>query len=129
MKSSWIDSSSGVSRACLRKPLGSVGNRHQESHCSRRDYSVRRPHPDDVLLVIEVSDSTLCKDRTTKGKLYVRAGIAEYWIVSLRTRSVEVRRDPEGDAYRTVQTIKRDQQARPLAFPDVVLAVSRLFPD
>ena len=94
-----------------------------------RDYSVQRPLAEDVLLIIEVPDSTLSKDRKTKGKLYAQAGIAEYWIVNLRNRCVEVRRDPEGDLYRTVLTIKRDQEARPLAFPDVVLPISRLFPD
>lgn len=94
----------------------------------RRDYSEQRPLAEDVLLLIEVSESTLSKDRKTKGKIYARAGIREYWIVNTRKRCVEVRRDPEGDAYRTVVIMQADQEIRPLSFPAVVLPISRLFP-
>lgn len=94
----------------------------------RRDYSEQRPLAEDVLLVIEVSDSTLSKDRKTKGKIYARAGIREYWIVNIRRRCLEVRRDPEADSYRTVVVLDADQEVRPIAFPDVVLPISRLFP-
>jgi Uma2 family endonuclease len=95
----------------------------------RRDYSQQRPLPDDVLLIIEASDSTLYKDRNQKDRLYAQAGIAEYWIVNLPKRCLEIRRDPEGDTYRSVQTLHPGEEARPLAFPDVTLPVSRLFPD
>lgn len=95
----------------------------------REDYSKRRPLPADVLLVVEVSASTLSRDRNTKGKVYARAGVADYWIVNVRKRCVEVRRDPEGDEYRTVMTLRPGEEARPLAFPGAALPVSRLFPD
>jgi Uma2 family endonuclease len=95
----------------------------------RRDYSQQRPLPDDVLLLIEASDSTLYKDRGQKSKLYAQAGIADYWIVNLPKRCLEIRRDPEGDVYRTVQTLHPGQEARPLAFPEVALPVARLFPE
>jgi Uma2 family endonuclease len=93
-----------------------------------RDYSKKRPLAEDVLLVIEVSDTTVSKDRKTKGKLYAQAGIADYWIVNIPERCLEIHRDPEGGAYRTVLTIHPGKEARPLAFPDVVLPASRLFP-
>jgi Uma2 family endonuclease len=64
----------------------------------RKDYWYQRPLPEDVLLVIEVAHTTLSKDRKTKGKLYAQAGIADYWIVNIRKRCLEIRRDPEGDA-------------------------------
>jgi Uma2 family endonuclease len=95
----------------------------------RRDYSRQRPLPEDVLLVIEVSDSSLYKDRGQKGKLYAQAGIADYWIVNLPNRCLEIRRDPEGDVYGTVTTLPPGDEARPLAFPEVALPVARLFPD
>jgi len=94
-----------------------------------RDYSTQRPLADDVLLLIEVSDTTLSIDRGKKAKLYAGAGIADYWIINIPKRCVEIRRDPEGEVYRSVQTLHRGEEARPLAFPDVALAVSRLFPD
>jgi Uma2 family endonuclease len=94
----------------------------------RRDYSVQRPLPEDVLLLIEVSDPTLSIDRGKKAKLYAQAGIADYWILNLPQRCLEIRRDPEGEVYRTVQILRSGEEARPLAFPEVALAVARLFP-
>lgn len=96
---------------------------------SRRDYSKTRPLVEDVLLLIEVSDSTLSRDRNKKGKLYASAGIRDYWIVNIKGRCLEIRRDPVADAYQTVQTLRPGQVARPLAFPDLALPVSRLFPE
>jgi Uma2 family endonuclease len=94
----------------------------------RKDYSVTHPTPDDVLLVIEVSDSSLPKDRGLKARLYAEAGFSDYWIVNIPERCVEVRRDPHGTAYRSVVTFRAGQEVRPLAFPDVSLPVARVFP-
>lgn len=95
----------------------------------RKDYSSERPSPADVLLVIEVSDSSLSKDRGIKARLYAEAGVADYWIVNVNDRSVEVRRDPRGSEYGTVEIFRAGQDVRPLAFPDAALPVSRVFPD
>ena len=76
-----------------------------------RDYSTQRPLADDVLLLIEVSDTTLSIDRGKKAKLYARAGIADYWIINIPKRCVEIRRDPEGEVYRSVQTLHRGEEA------------------
>ncbi len=94
----------------------------------RRDYATQRPLPEDVLLVIEVSDTTLSIDRGKKAKLYAQAGIADYWIINLPKRCLEIRRDPEGEVYRTVLTPHPGDEARPLAFPDVALPIAQLFP-
>ena len=94
----------------------------------RRSYSNMRPDPTRVFLLIEVSDSSLDKDRGVKARLYAEAGIADYWVVNLRDRCVEVRRDPQGGVYRSVETFGTGQEVRPLAFPDAVLPVARLFP-
>lgn len=92
-------------------------------------YFDRRPLPEDVLLVTEVSDTTLSRDRNEKGRLYALAGIAEYWIVNIAKRCVEIRRDPEGDGYKTLLIVRLSDEARPLAFPDVALPVAKLFPE
>ena len=94
----------------------------------RQDYSQRHPEPADVLLVVEVSDSSLAKDRGLKARLYAEAGITDYWIVNLKGRCVEVRRDPQGPAYRSVEVFRAGQKVRPLAFPDVALPLERVFP-
>jgi Uma2 family endonuclease len=63
----------------------------------RRDYTFENPGPSDVYLVAEVADSSLDKDQTLKVMLYAEAGIAEYWIVNLIKRRIEVYLDPLPD--------------------------------
>jgi Uma2 family endonuclease len=63
---------------------------------SPRDF-VGKPHPSGAPLVIEVSDTSLDFDRGEKASLYARAGVADYWIVNLIDRCVEVYRDPVAD--------------------------------
>jgi Uma2 family endonuclease len=58
-------------------------------------YRERLPHVEDVLLIIEVADSTLVFDRTTKAGLYAEMGIPEYWIVNLKKQQLEVNRNPD----------------------------------
>jgi Uma2 family endonuclease len=78
----------------------------------------RQPLPEDILLVIEVSDSTLTRDRTTKLELYARDGITEYWIVNLEQNQLEVYRDPDGTRYASSFTVKNAKPTACLAFPD-----------
>jgi Uma2 family endonuclease len=95
----------------------------------RRDYRKRRPSAADVLLLIEVSDSSLEYDRGEKATLFATAGIADYWIVNIPQRCVEVRRDPMGDTYAELRTYRPGDLIRPLAFPDLAFPVSLLFPE
>jgi Uma2 family endonuclease len=62
------------------------------------DYATRRPTVDDTLLVVEVSDSSLVDDQTTKAAIYAAAGIEVYWIVNIPGRILEVRRRPVVDS-------------------------------
>lgn len=68
------------------------------------DYAARHPHPDEVLLVIEVADSSESFDRSTKRSLYARAGLPEYWVVALEDNQMHVYRTPEGDQYTAHET-------------------------
>jgi Uma2 family endonuclease len=88
------------------------------------DYRKALPAPDDVLLLIEIAGSSLTYDRKTKARLYARAGIADYWIVNLVDSVVEVYRNPVRSRYRSVEALKPGDVIRPLAFPDVAIAVS-----
>lgn len=60
-------------------------------------YATSHPAPPDVLLLIEVSDTTLQADRMIKGEAYARAGIREYWIINLKQRKIEVHLEPDVD--------------------------------
>jgi hypothetical protein len=63
---------------------------------NKRDFVKRHPEPQDVPLVVEVSDSTLHQDQTWKKRIYAQAGIAIYWIVNLSERHIEVYSRPSG---------------------------------
>lgn len=63
----------------------------------RRDYHDRHPSAEDLALVIEVSDTTLQRDRTIKKQVYARANVVAYWIINLPERQIEVYTVPSGD--------------------------------
>jgi len=93
----------------------------------RRNYFHKRPSAADVLLVIEVAESSLAYDAGEKADLYAAAGIADYWVVNVSDRSIEVRREPAGGRYRSLKTHLGDDEIRPLAFPDVTLQPASLW--
>lgn len=90
------------------------------------DYASQTPEARDVLLLVEVADSSLVYDRQTKAPMYARAGIPELWIVNLIDHVIEVYREPSVDGYRTVTVARRGDSVQSLAFPDVSIAVSDL---
>jgi Uma2 family endonuclease len=99
---------------------------------SPRDYI---EHPTSALLVVEVSETTLAYDRGRKGSLYAAGGIADYWIVNLVDRQLEVYRDPVPDAnepsgfrYNTRTDFVAGQFATPLAAPSATVAVADMLP-
>lgn len=71
------------------------------------------PRPDDVLLLVEVSGSTLDYDRDVKRSLYARAGLPEVWIVNLDDQQIEAHRNPDGDVYRTRHLTGLDDTVTP----------------
>lgn len=90
-------------------------------------YSSAHPGAADVLLLIEVADSTLRLDRRLKIPLYARAGITEAWLLDRTTEHVEVFREPSGRRYRETVRLERGSRLAPLGFPDPALAVDDLF--
>lgn len=76
------------------------------------DYRERHPTPADVMLVIEVADATVVKDRTIKMPLYARAGIAEAWLANIPEGQVEVFSAPSGGVYRRAEVFVRGAEAR-----------------
>jgi len=90
-------------------------------------YSQRHPLPDDIYFLIEFSDSSLEKDLDPKAQIYATAGIAEYWVVDLRSRVLVVHRVPRGDRYQSIQRLTGGAIA-PLAFPDIEVSVEQILP-
>ena len=92
-----------------------------------KDYWNQRPMAKDDLLVIEVAESSLDYDESTKASLYAEAGIPEYWIVNIPHWCVDCYRDPAGETYQSVARYDMTAEISPLAFPEVKLAVCGLF--
>jgi Uma2 family endonuclease len=91
-------------------------------------YDRHRPLPEDVLLVMEVSDSSLDYDRGEKCDVYAAAEIPEYWVVDIPNRAVHVYRQPEGGRYAACTTYRGRDTVSPLSYPKLTLAIARLFP-
>lgn len=100
---------------------------------SRRDHS--HSHPSHPVLIVEVADSSLAFDRGEKAGLYARAGIADYWILNLSDRVLEVNREPVvaphapyGHRYGATTTLEPREMVSPLAAPTAALLVADLLP-
>ncbi len=88
-----------------------------------RDYREPLPVPDDVLLLIEVSDTTPVYDRGVKLPLYARAGILEVWILDLRSEVIERHTDPSADGYRSLERARRGEEIKSAALPELAFRV------
>jgi Uma2 family endonuclease len=87
----------------------------------------RLPGSADVLLLIEVADTTVSYDRGTKLPLYARAGIVECWIVNLQTRTLEVYRQPTAQGYSHNTEFRPGDIVSPLTLPTVKIEVAAIF--
>ena len=91
------------------------------------DFTDRHPTPSEVVLLVEVSDSSLAYDRGPKLAAYARAGIPEYWIINLVDRVAEVHRRPSGEAYTDRTTLGESDQLAPFGV-DSATTVADLLP-
>ena len=120
---------SGIVTAAVRSPLRL--DRHNEPEPDLMllrpradDYRSSLPTADDVLLLVEVADSSLAYDRTTKLALYARHGIPEVWLVDLVGRAVEICREPVG-GYASRQRL-RSGAATPILVPELAIDIGVL---
>jgi Uma2 family endonuclease len=84
-------------------------------------YQDRLPTPEDVLLLVEVADTSLEFDREVKLPLYAEAGIPEVWLVNLKENLLEVYRDPRGGRYREIRLLSPEEEVSPTLLPEVSL--------
>lgn len=96
----------------------------------RRDdyYGTELAGPRDVLLLVEVADSSLAYDRDVKVPLYARSGIPEVWLVDLTAHAVSVYRQPSPDGYRELRHYQRGETLSPQAFPEERFSVDAILP-
>ncbi len=97
------------------------------------DYLSHHPYPEDILLIIEVADSTLEKDRTIKLSVYAEANIPHYWIANVKINQLECHSQPYQEqsgtfAYQTRQIVLSSQTVEIPGFPDRHLDLKKIFP-
>lgn len=91
-------------------------------------YSDHHPSPKEIFFVMEISDATLDYDRTTKSRLYARAGIIQYCVLNIKARELEDNRNPGAAGFRSKETYLSDQSFTLVAFPEARIKVSDLLP-
>lgn len=90
-------------------------------------YAAKIPEAADVMLLVEISDSTLAYDQGTKRALYARHGVAEYWVVDVAGKRIQVNRQPGANAYALLQECTGADRVAPQSLPTMQLIVQELF--
>ncbi len=89
-------------------------------------YSLSHPKPEEILLVVEVAETSGLKDRLIKQPAYAKAGISEYWIVDIPQDLIEVCTQPVNGVYQTTRQVRRGETLAPQALPHVALKAAEL---
>jgi Uma2 family endonuclease len=89
-------------------------------------YASRHPGPDDILLIVEVADSSIDYDREVKSRLYARSGVQQYWLADLIELVLVCYSSPEGGTYQSVRRYTRGQSLAPNLLPECIIAVEDL---
>ena len=92
----------------------------------RNDFRARPPHPEDVFLLVEVSETSLPYDREVKLPLYAESGISEAWIVDLNSNTISAFRRPSPGGYQEVRRYGQEDEISLEAFPGVSFAVKQI---
>src|SRR5205809_7183960 len=87
------------------------------------NYNSKHPAPEDILLIIEVSDTTLYFDRNDKALAYAAAGIRQYLIVNVENNAIEDYREPHDDGFQSKQTYHAGEKFSLISFPEIEIAV------
>ena len=93
----------------------------------REIYLERHPAPEDILLIIEISDITLGRDRVTKSLVYAKAEIQQYLVLNLQNETIEDSREPSEDGYQFKRTLRKGDSLNLVAFPEVEIKINDLF--
>ena len=133
----WLASFLGTSQIQVQLPMEAGGEDRETSvpepdlaviagHQS--DYQRRHPRGDELLLAIEVADSSVAFDLSRKAALYANSGIPEYWVLDLPGRMLVVHSQPDGSQYRRIQMYAEDDLVSFGSHPERV-RVAALLPE
>ncbi len=89
-------------------------------------YAEHHPRPEDVLLIIEVADSSINYDRSIKIPLYAKSGIQEVWLINLIENIIEVYQNPSQIGYKICKKVYKEDTISPLCFSDINIKASEI---
>jgi len=92
-----------------------------------RRYGSKRPTAADVMLLIEVSDSSLANDLQVKAQVYAESGVAEYWVVDVPASRIHVMTHSDGKHYRSIEIVVPPNPLSPKCRPETILITAELF--
>ncbi len=92
------------------------------------EYEETHPTPDNIFLILEISDSTLGYDRRAKSLAYSKAGIRQYLLLNVQEQTLEDYRQPSADGFQSKQTYRTGQKFDLAAFPEIFVQVSDFLP-
>jgi Uma2 family endonuclease len=130
----WLQTTFGADRVESEAP-SDVANKDNPQSEPEPDLKVLRrsvkeyssnPQPEDILLLVEISDSTVRFDLSVKAKLYARAAIQEYWVVDIPGQRLIVHREPKDGEYRRVMAYEAEEEVSPLAAPEARFSLGRM---
>jgi Uma2 family endonuclease len=93
---------------------------------SELDFLKSPPCPEDTLLIVEVSDTTLSHDIGDKARAYARAGILEYWVIDLESSRLRIFRDPDGEEFRQIRIVAHGDTVSLGSLPELEFQVADL---
>ncbi len=127
----WSTEQASASDATIRVQCGFVcdDNRPEPDvlWLKPKRYGRTRPTAADVLLLIEVADSSLAADLREKADIYAESGVAEYWVVDVPASRIHVMSDSDGKSYRKIEVVVPPNQPSPKCRPSTKLNTSELF--
>jgi Uma2 family endonuclease len=91
-------------------------------------YRSAHPGPKDVLLIIEVADTSAAFDTQVKAKLYSKAGIPEYWVIDVQESCLRVFTEPSARGYKHIQVLERDDTVKSVSINGLAIQVKELMP-
>jgi Uma2 family endonuclease len=92
------------------------------------NYGNSLPTAQDVLLIIEVADTTARYDREVKAALYARHGVQEFWLVDVQEKAVEIYLEPGSKGYRKLLRPESVETVSPVSLPDVSVPLGEIWP-
>jgi Uma2 family endonuclease len=133
----WLAGIYGVNRVRVQLPMEAGPEDRERSEPepdlavlfeTKPDYQVRHPSGEELLLLVEVAESSSRFDLSVKGELYARARVPEYWVLDLGRRVLTVHRRPEQGRYQVVLRVSEGENVAPEGRGDLAIPLATLMP-